>query len=89
MTDPPNPYTLPLRSPVGAKEEIPFRRFATQRVLNAWRELVVASSVVALVVTPPDVVSMLIAIPPILAGMVAVYIHALWTCRSSAQESDD
>lgn len=48
------------------------------RLLCVWRELLGIALFVAMLVSPADPISMFIATPPILCGMIAVYALACW-----------
>ena len=58
--------------------------FLVRRVLRVWRELITLAMLVATVVTPADVFSMLLATPPILIGMIVVYALACWRSEVGA-----
>ena len=49
-------------------------RVAARRLGAKWKELILASMIVALIVTPPDVVAMLYAVPPILLAISIAYV---------------
>jgi Sec-independent protein secretion pathway component TatC len=50
--------------------------YLAPRLLRVWRELVLIALFVAMLVSPADPVSMFIATPPILFGVIAAYALA-------------
>ena len=57
---------------------------AVCRVGRVWREMMFIAAFVAMVVTPADVVAMIVAIPPIFFGVCAAYGYAVWRTGTGA-----